>query len=323
MGGGRRDDQRGFILIMLAGGLFLLLFIMAALAIDVGRGYVAKAELQNAADAAALAGVARVYPLYQNSTNWSAVEGEASNFVPANRADGKSLVSADAVVGGYWNYSTSQFTPRTQVPPPGAVLAVQVTIRKSSTNSNGPVPAMFAKVVGWKGFEPQASSIAALSQPRQIFPLAISGCLRDQAVNVGGPTNVTLTGAFPYRGSLAAQGTTPAGVWTSLSGTNTNANLLRSYIQYLENPADPQAEPIPTVKQGDTIAVGASGQMNSVYLEVANLIAAGKTRFRMPYVECPLPSGSATVVDFVEVELKPDSSGSNISGRLFPVQLAK
>jgi Flp pilus assembly protein TadG len=319
-------DEKGFAIVLLAGGLLVLICVFAGLAIDVARAYVAKAELQNAADAAALAGVQKLYPCSPaNIPAWNNAEAAATTFARANKVDGANLAASAPQVAeaGYWNYATATFTPRTGVQGAGDVLAVRVTLAKSSASGNGAVPALFAKVAGWNSFEPGASAVAARSpDPTPVFPLVISGCLVEDAKNVTGPVNLVLTAPYLYQGVSGI-----GGQWSSLTGSGgQGASLLKGYVAYLTDPADKQATPPPVPNLGDTVTLESSGQMNSVYQQTESLINSGKTRVRVPFGDCPIPTGSpsAIVRGFVPVELKVANTTSlTITGRLYPVQLAK
>lgn len=80
---GRRDERRGMALVMFL--LFLLpLIAFLALAIDLGMLTIARTQCQNAADAAALAGVRTLNGSTQNNNNYAAVTPEAQQVAVAN-----------------------------------------------------------------------------------------------------------------------------------------------------------------------------------------------------------------------------------------------
>ena len=77
--------------------LLLVVFIgMAALAIDIGYNSVVRNQLQNAADAAALAGAIGYTPVSPVTVpaahpNWSDASAEATNAITINTADNNRL----------------------------------------------------------------------------------------------------------------------------------------------------------------------------------------------------------------------------------------
>ena len=77
-----------------------------ALAIDVGMLMLARNELQNAADAAALAGAGAMYKrndgTYEAFPNWTRARDSASNAVPYNKAM-KQALTTSTIATGWWN----------------------------------------------------------------------------------------------------------------------------------------------------------------------------------------------------------------------------
>src|SRR5687767_3988675 len=98
---GRKNRRPGSAVISLAAVLMVVMLGMIAFAVDIGYIAVARAELQNGADAAALAGASRLLSkaaqtgqyqdkLYFNGDNEA--RREAQRFGQSNRAGGRSLV---------------------------------------------------------------------------------------------------------------------------------------------------------------------------------------------------------------------------------------
>lgn len=131
--------QRGAVLLMVAGFVMVML-AMAALAIDIGQLCLAAQQLQDAADAAALAGVGALRnstggELDEDAAKAAAVDIAARNFVLA-----RSVVldpDRDIVVGGY-NEETGQIEPWD-----GTQSSVAVKVTAHTT-----VPTMFASALG-------------------------------------------------------------------------------------------------------------------------------------------------------------------------------
>jgi hypothetical protein len=96
-------DQNGFALVLL-GLTIVVLLGFAALAVDIGYLYAARNELQNAADAAALAGARELGKIYSAADMY--VKGTASGgdtykvFVAAKDVAGKNVAASESVTLG-------------------------------------------------------------------------------------------------------------------------------------------------------------------------------------------------------------------------------
>src|SRR5919112_6643606 len=99
----QRRQPRGQALVTMALGLLVVLGF-AGLAVDVGLVWMAKNEVQNAADAAALAGASKFYENYDPTPNWTAAEALATTAVGYNKSLNVTLVNG-TVASGYWNLS--------------------------------------------------------------------------------------------------------------------------------------------------------------------------------------------------------------------------
>jgi Flp pilus assembly protein TadG len=177
-------DQRGATAIVVAISLVLLISC-AALAIDMGHLYVARNQLQNAADAGALAGARFLYTAecgasnintngftdcdtgqVRSSTNQIAHDAARANMsegtaVEVNWSPGQNTGSD--VERGHWSFATGEFTPNdtTALIPlwnvnfndldvnTDFINAVRVVTRRSTQ----PVSSFFARIFGREGFE--------------------------------------------------------------------------------------------------------------------------------------------------------------------------
>jgi Flp pilus assembly protein TadG len=130
-------DRSGAILVMM--GLLLPTFIVvAAMSVEIGRDYVMRADLQSAADAAALAGASQL-----SNSDTTTVFAAADTFALRNMPTatyGTVLKSAD-VQRGFWSTQKDSFFTTAD----SGINAVRVTTRLSSTNSNS-LGLMFGKV---------------------------------------------------------------------------------------------------------------------------------------------------------------------------------
>ena len=191
--------QRGNIAILFALCLPVLLGC-AALAVDLARLNLTKVELQNAADAAALAG-ARSLSVSSTVATATALQVAQSNFANASQ------IQVAVIQTGYWELTTNSFsTPGT--PGTGKVPAIKVTVPISSTQNNGPLRLFFAPILGIVNISNiQASSIAILNSTGGPFDYAIfSGSEReiDKLSFTGSHDNIT--GSVHTNSSLTISG---------------------------------------------------------------------------------------------------------------------
>jgi hypothetical protein len=336
-------DKRGFIFVLLAAGLLLVLCAFAGLALDVGRGYVVKGQLQNAADASALAGAASLYDRTKTpaTLTWSAASKAASDFMAKNSADGKPLADC-TVTTGYWNVKgpVSQILVPSASPPPNPGLceasalpcskdldcpkvggkldycfmvytpAIKVSVSKSPDNNNGAMPTFFAGAVGWKQFQPAASSVAFSGFPGSApagtaFPFAISECLKEDFLNgagiFAGGVNPEIT--FTTQNIHTTQGDMLPGLWTDLLPTNANAKVARGYMDYFLDPLANKNSAPPELHVGQTIDLN-NGALDTLYQKTQDLVDAGKDIVYMPVVQCNLdPNQKMQVKGFAKVQL--------------------
>ena len=143
----RLSCDRGVAALM-TGMSVMLLFGMVALVVDVGELYSTRSELQNAADAAALAAAEHIY----NPTQAIAA---AQQWANENHAEGGGLVVMPSdVVFGRWDTTNKVFVPHA-IP----TAAVEVTARRTDDCGN-PVVHSFAGVIGTPKSDVVASAIA-------------------------------------------------------------------------------------------------------------------------------------------------------------------
>ncbi|MFH2011514.1 MAG: pilus assembly protein TadG-related protein [Pseudomonadota bacterium] len=165
-------DQRGVTAVIVA-LVAVILFSFAALAIDIGYSLVTKNELQNVADAAALAAARQL------GANYSGIDPEnqsqyivdpleliavAKDVALQNQAGGKFITINDGdgltgdIVIGQWNASTRTLTPGLSFPD-----AVRVIARRDSSTVEGPITTFFARIFGRDTVNVNAVATAALS----------------------------------------------------------------------------------------------------------------------------------------------------------------
>ena len=270
--------QRGSVSLMVA---FLLpVFLgLAALAIDLVYLQVVRNEMQNDADAAALAGAAYFFDGTNATPNWSLATQKAQDTITTNSAAGTALKTG-TVDTGYWSLvdtpATLQALP--MVPKAYDAPAIQVTVAKKANTNDGEVPTFFARYAGILSQPLQASAVAGLSSPGAIlpggvFPLVIAQCMYDNYWNFNsipaGPKLDPATGK-PYVfqiGSAYQYATCASGEWTSLLIDSNSTSDINTMIAN-GNPVD--------LSIGQSIWVQ-TGAKAAVYGSVQACSAAGNT----------------------------------------------
>lgn len=234
--------QRGSISMLVA---FLLpLFLgLAAFAIDIVYLQVARNELQNDADAAALAGANYFFDGTNATPRWSLSEQKAQEAIGLNAVTG-TVMKTGTVTTGYWSLVD---TPKVlqglpMVPKAYDAPAVQVTVTKDASHNDGEVRTFFARYWGILSRSMQASAVAGPSSPGTIlpggvFPMVIAQCLYDNYWNFnvtpGGPKLDPATGK-PYVfkfGSDYQYATCASGEWTSLLQDLNSTEAINNLIQ--------------------------------------------------------------------------------------------
>ncbi|MBN1929463.1 MAG: hypothetical protein JW764_07975 [Chlorobiaceae bacterium] len=227
------NGQRGSAAIMFA--LFLpVLLGFTALAIDLARLNLIKVELQNAADAAALAGARSLIDAGGDPYNWSAATAKALELATSNNANGGNPIPGDSVTieTGYWNLQNSSFSTGSVAPLAGGYAAVRVTIGIENVNL------FFAPFLGIDESDVQASAVAAIPTPgggTGMFPFAISQCILDQLwdSDTNTPKLDPATGK-PYIfeiGTPYPSTSCYTGQWTTFQEDDNSASYVRDLIE--------------------------------------------------------------------------------------------
>ena len=172
--------RRGVVAIQVAVMLAVLMGF-AALTIDIGAMYNAKAELQRTADAAALA-AATMLGEYADGDPIQLARGAAVESAYGNLVAGEPLQlnPATDIEFGRANYDPDSnsytFTPTEVVPD-----AVRVVARRTRNSASGPVQLFFAPLLGQNTAEISAEAIAVMV-PRDISIVAdLSGSMNDDS----------------------------------------------------------------------------------------------------------------------------------------------
>src|SRR5512133_799442 len=208
-------NQQGFAIVYIA-LMMVAICAFIGLAVDIGYMYVAKGQLQNASDAAALAGASK---LTGAGTAQTLARTEAVTFAANNTAatqdvrissDGTNSLSVNNdITVGNWNRSLNPPYLESRAP----VNAVKVQARRTAQSIDGAVNLFFSSVIGWTQMPVAAEAIAART-PRAGFYFMIGN-------------NVCNSTAFPVVLSPGVNNM----AWTSLRQLSTNANDVKdAYI---------------------------------------------------------------------------------------------
>ncbi len=299
------QDESGGVAVTTAICLIILLG-MVALAVDVGHLLTVRNELQNAADASALAGVRALYPYsgYPGSNVVPVPDPPfcdlalvtAANAAYENYADRTSnlAVSPGDVQTGIWDWTGRTFTADSSCST--AINAMKVRIRKDPV-ANQPVATWFARILGTNldSVNVAAEAIAAVGfvkgvGPDTCLPLAINSAFRDANKNTPGVI------------SLNPDGVDNAG-WASPIDQTPNASNLCNWISNGGIPED--------LFLGDQVAMNLSnGVLDTVLREVARDLPLHTDTYSIgdntytgwlvlaAIVDVDKFTGEATVVDF-------------------------
>ena len=149
-GQGDGGERNGATLVIVA-IVTVVLFAFTAFAIDLGRAYLSRAQLQTTADAAALAAVVEIRERTPELAPTRAVQNAAYNRVQTEFAD----VQVTDVIPGQWRDDTEpKFVPRASWSD-STVNAAQVTARYTMDYG-------FARVMGFTNIPITTQAIAAV-----------------------------------------------------------------------------------------------------------------------------------------------------------------
>jgi Flp pilus assembly protein TadG len=302
---------------MIAPMLLTVFLSIGVIAVDIAHLYVVRNELQNAADAAALAGAAGLNPV-SPTPQWSNAVTKGTNAVKLNGSDGKTLATG-TVTAGYWNLTGSPAGMQAQTITPGTndMPAVQVTVARSGTGgtavNGGAISGWLASVFGFGTAGVQATAVAVIAapgtaNPGALFPVALNKCLFDLYWNysTNQPLNDPSTGQ-PYVLDInssygPSSGTCASGEWTGFTGA-TDASTEKGLV----TSGNPTA-----VSIGQNINIS-TGVKTSVYMA----IPATPLTVTMPVVS-PLSPGATSPVyafaGFVITKVFINGSHSYIEG---------
>jgi Flp pilus assembly protein TadG len=313
------QKQTGVVTVLVALTLPVLVGA-AALAVDLAYLHVVRSELQNDADAAALAGARKLYVSGASALDWAAASSTASSAIALNRASGHALANGQ-VQTGYWD--TSQTTAGLQALPltPSAndAPAVQVSLGKSDGQNQGPARTFLASMWGIVFAPVHVIAVAGVSSPGSValsFPVAISQCMYqkfwDMSVQPPAPRKDPQTGnPFVFKiGSLYHYENCDSGQWTPLNFTGKGTNLIDKIVEHAADLFDP---PPAMLSIGDSVFMD-SGTKASMYKAVEKCIGAKSNPCDlvvMPVLDQVLAGTQATIRGFACLKILDAKGGSD------------
>jgi len=276
---------------------------LAALSIDLGHLFVVRNELQNAADAGALAGARFLYDNDGTAVNATA-NTIAYNASIANRSE---KVPVDVhwsggnngdIQRGHWSFATRTFTPNDSLLPvnlwdtspaeldanPAFINAIRVKTRREDT----PAASFLAGIFGFKNFVLSGVAIAYIGFAGSLAPFEVDQpiALCSQSILSSNGEYSCTVGRMINSGQLVA--THETGGWTDYNQVNpclggTNASEVRSLVCAGGNP-NPIILGSPVATNGGDIA--------SAFKKITDCWASktGKTepwKLTLLVIDCP------------------------------------
>jgi len=162
----------------------MVLVMVCALSIDVGRIVTSHAQLQNAVDAAALAGASQLKGTVDEDVKAAAFQ-QATQLALANRVAGTPLsLGTDGIVFGKYDEDTHTFVPESAFGAGDVVDSIQVTGFRDDDAPDGPIDLFFASIFGMRASAHARRAVA--TQPRRyvMFVMDRSGSMCFDTENV-------------------------------------------------------------------------------------------------------------------------------------------
>ncbi len=311
-------DQKGVAIVMVA-GLTVMFVAFIALSVDVAHLYVVRNELQNAADAGALAGARRLYfpdgSAINPDANQIAFEAAIVNNSEKIAVEVNSPTTNNGdVQRGHWSFATQTFSPDdgTHFDPPDLwdvtpaeldadttwINAVRVRTRRQSSQANS----FFARILGFTGFNASAEAVAYLGFAGTVLPGEV-----DQPIAI-------------CRESILYDGEFRCNIGRMLnSGTNPTSHNTAGWTNFTQSPCETasDADMQALICAGGNpyeisggIGIGSTGGVQDNILRALRDCFGPTTRtepwgMALPVIECPgnNVSNCATVRGIVHVNV--------------------
>ncbi|MHC4321966.1 MAG: pilus assembly protein TadG-related protein [Planctomycetota bacterium] len=293
----RLKNERGATAVIVS-ILMAMLLGFTALAVDVGHLYVVRNELQNGADAGALAGARFLYTEDGAAVNPGA-NTMAYNAAVLNMSEGSAVevnLAAGDVQRGHWSFATRTFTPNDSLEPvdlfntstaeldadPDFINAIKVIVRRETI----PVESYFARISGYQIIGHKAQAIAYIG-----FAGSLDAGDADQPIAICAES-LLINGEYQCNiGRMINSGqdntTNETGGWTDYNQENpcqggTNANAVNSLVCSTGN-TNPIAYGDPMAANGGEI----QSAFNSLKTCWENSHGGDLWELMLPVITCP------------------------------------
>jgi len=184
----RRDRERGVTTIVVVTALIALL-AAASLALDVGMVWESRTQVQNAADAAALAGARQLLGANAATVEIPTAQAAAIGTGASNESVGNAsltILTTDLEYGK-WDFATRTIDTSVDLTDPEEVDAIRV-ITRMDASANGPLTAVMAQVVGKTSFNIRADATAWLGFAGNALPGNIDLPIAIDCCKISGPS---------------------------------------------------------------------------------------------------------------------------------------
>jgi hypothetical protein len=242
----RLQRHQSGVVAVVVGLMMVVLVGVAAFTVDFGRWLIVRNELQNGADASALAGAGYLLnPPVSGKPNWVLATAQAQQAVALNRSERMALQSAD-VTPGYWDFLARTFDTDTgKAPTANDLPAVRVAIVRTAGQNSGPVLMTLGRIMGIQSIDAQATATAVVSVPNsagsgQLAPIAITKCMLDPSKGYLDPDGRPVPDASGHpKVFVVASGAANVnhcngcgcGQWTTFGSADNSAATMKSLIE--------------------------------------------------------------------------------------------
>jgi Flp pilus assembly protein TadG len=299
-------DQQGAVAVMVAVVLIVLVG-MTALVLDIGHALVARNQLQNASDAAALAGARALGVIYGGMsgslTGYTLTAGDVasiSNMATLAGADNQAAgvtvaVNAADISVGIWDSSTRTFAPTTVLP-----TAVRVTTRRDGA-ANGPISTMLASIIGAPSVSVTAVATAQLNPVGTMAPgdMDVPFGIAQLAASQGCGTTIQFAPNVPGNPRTCAG-------WQAFDISPPSANAMRGIVNGMINGTYTP----PAAQAGVTSLNFTNGNMASVWADLVTLWQTKAAQDGAWNVQVPVyagddcsPTGAQPIIGFVTMQI--------------------
>jgi Flp pilus assembly protein TadG len=261
-------NHRGVTVIVVALAITMLIGF-AALAVDIGYMLVAKNELQNTADAAALATARKLGKIYEGmsyadqqdydcSSDLATIKQVAKDVALENRAAGENIaINDDDITVGTWDAQEKDVVPN---PDTGSYMdqpdAVEVVAKRAANAATGPIITFFARIFGVNTADVSAEATAALTGQSTGKPGLPVGISKERFKNGCGGLGFLKDITF-----APTSDPNSCGGWNTFTEKPASASKLKDILVALKN----GTYPIPEVTAGDTMFTFTGGVDSTLF----------------------------------------------------------